>query len=364
MTGVGIVCAACAARPAQAAHWDLTLEVTGNAHIESNGQVDNREANVFGQGGRRDPRASLSPQIVTTYNPDRTVTYTAQPATSQVDMDCVVVMTWTADPYRDGNTLPAPPDTASFLVTIGGLANNEFNGGPLVRSELELGDLFDAESIVRVQPAGGTTLLDGQHQEKDNFYVKLNDQSDERRIQSCSFLLQQATEGQSVVRWKAPHLKSLVHIAGGAMPNNNTQGSGGAYLSFIAVSDDRSLKLSRGGRYEYSKLVNGKWNTYGDSIYSARDASGFANNDRKTEDKHYSFLHHRQPMGRSTRWDKTLHHSQMGSARFLLHLRAIAKCLQRLLQIRQPSHQWWQILWCFHRPRGIYNFLQSHGHKR
>ena len=56
-----------------------------------------------------------------------------------------------------------------------------------------------------------------------------------------------------------------------------------AEVSVSAQVDTRSLSLSRGGRYEHSKSENGEWHTYGDSIYSAHDASGFSNNDFKSQ---------------------------------------------------------------------------------
>lgn len=40
-----------------------------------------------------------------------------------------------------------------------------------------------------------------------------------------------------------------------------------------AAPDDRSINLSRGGRGEYSKLENGEWHTYGDSIYSVKNTT-------------------------------------------------------------------------------------------
>ena len=244
MTGVAAICAFNGAHPAQAAHWELSVESTGTAHSETNGNVGNPSVDVFGQGtNRRDPYVDLSPKITSAVSADHTrMKFTAQPATSQIDMDCIVVMTWTKDYWE--SELPAPPDVASFLVTVGGYVSNYFNDGPLVHSELDIGGLIKPASIAHIHPENGITLSDGQHQEKDDIFVRVNDESDELRMGYRSILIQKSTEGQTTVRWTAPHLKALVRSEQGQVPNNNPQRSGLAKLSFAAKNDDRSVSIS------------------------------------------------------------------------------------------------------------------------
>jgi len=50
-------------------------------------------------------------------------------------------------------------------------------------------------------------------------------------------------------------------------------GSADAKGEYSVQNDTRSVKLSRGGRGEYSELKDGEWHTYGDSIYSVKNTT-------------------------------------------------------------------------------------------
>ena len=157
-------------------------------------------------------------------------------------MDCTVTMTWSED--WQGEVLPPPPATATFKVTLGGYADNVFIGGPEVETELDMSSLVRSESIAHFKPVGGTTLADGQHQEQDTLFVRVNDSSNELRMGYRSFLIQQATNGQNTVTWTAPHLKTLVRVKQGTMTQQSYSPNALAVLSFAADNDDRSVTIN------------------------------------------------------------------------------------------------------------------------